>query len=746
MTQLPMTLRAHIVLYSLVLLLSLATMFSCAPGNNSAPKLSPDDTQKLADLHKQALTAPTLADQKLFANQEQGLAHALRADKEEIRALLLLHELHYNTGDNEEAVKYAMQAYNIADSLLLPIQTAQSAHALGNALGRYKNNPIATKNFARAFLIYLDMHDTINVIKVWHDLIPAYLHANIIDSALITCQRCRRFNGLSKNYESMATSYALSGMAHLAIFRSDLFEAKQKNLDSAYTYLKQAAALNKKYNNPQTNEIIATGLVETLYNLAVKAKDANIKQKLGDSSLIYLPTAIKVAKRTGDKDFIHRINILGLKAHYISSHKEKTDAYVDSLAAVAKLTQNEADYVTSYRALSILSAYKQDYENAFNYRILSEKYREILNAKDASFNLPLLIAKTQTEREKQRAAHREASLKQKAQKQTTITIVVTTMLTMLMVIAGLIFHYYKRSKKLNAKINAINEEMRVQSEEIKIKSEEIMDGLTYASIIQFAAMPSANEMKRIFGDNLAYLTARNIVSGDFFWASEDASSRYKLLAVGDCTGHGVPGALLSMLGMSILDYTTRHFGTGEISAGIVLDKMRNNFKRTLNQTSFRTDKTIDSIDIALLVFDTHDKIMHYAAAFRPLLLFRFGEFMRMKADSMPIGIYPREKPHFTDNEMKISKGDIIYLYTDGFVDQDGYEDAAAQYPRAYSSKRFFKLLKNIFTLPFDQQEEIIKEDMDQWCLAKSSTQTDCIKTDDATIVGIAVNNFINFDV
>ena len=119
--------------------------------------------------------------------------------------------------------------------------------------------------------------------------------------------------------------------------------------------------------------------------------------------------------------------------------------------------------------------------------------------------------------------------------------------------------------------------------------------------------------------------------------------------------------------------------------------------------------------------------------------------MRMKADSMPIGIYLREKPHFTDNEMKLCKGDIIYLYSDGMTDQEGYEDADAQAPKAYSTKKFFKLLKGIFQQPFDEQETIIRQSIEEWRLPKAPHQIERDKTDDATIVGVAVNNFIKFD-
>ncbi len=740
-----MTLREHTILFTLMLTLTLATIFSCTPGKPDAPKLSPDDTMKLAHLHEQALNGKTLEESVFYARQEQQLAKELKAGAIEVRALLLLYKLHYDIGRNNEAVDYSFKACNVADSIDDQLLIAKTYHALGNSLGRFKNTPIAAKNFARSFFIYMSMHDTVNWIKVWHDLIPAYLHANMLDSAHVMCQRCRLINKQSDNKEAMVMSYTLSGKTQLAIYRGDAFNPKKKHLDTAVIYFHKADSLNKIYYNPEATKVIASGLLELLYYLSINTKDKALSKHLADSSLMYLPTAIESAAKTGDIDFLHRINILGEKAHYAAGDMPGTERFVDSLMDVAEHTQTPSDLMTAYRAKSILAAYKDDYENAFKNRVLSEKNRDIINSNNLLLNRSITIAMTQNVNDNTKAHNRETALRHQAERQTTITIVITVVLAMLIAFVSLIYHNFKRTKKLNAKINAINEEMHVQSEEIRIKSEEIMDGINYASIIQFAAMPSVTDMKHIFGNNLTYLEARNVVSGDFYWASEDISGRYKLLAVGDCTGHGVPGALLSMLGMSILNYTTRHFGSSEISAGIILDKMRNNFKRTLNQTSFRSDQTVDSIDIALIVFDTQEKTMHYAAAYRPLLLFRYGEMMRMKGDSMPIGIFLREKPHFTDNVMKISKGDIIYLYTDGFTDQDGYEDAAAQSPRAYTGKKFFKLLKDVFTLPFDEQEVRIKAEIDTWRMPKSPTQTECARTDDATIVGVAVNNFIKFD-
>lgn len=722
----------------------LAVLVSCAK-EDGFMRPNANDSLRLADFREQALGSKKLDEAVGYAMKELNLAQDLHYPEDEVKALLLLYELYYNCGKNVEALAYATKASQISDSLGFRRLSAQSYHALGNVMSRFKNNPVATKNFAQAFMSYFEMEDTIAVTDVWRDLMPSYFNANIFDSAMIVCQRSYYFDRRFHNERGMTETKAQHGSMFLAIFRTNAVDPDYSKLDSAHILLREAEAINRKLNDPKIRKIVCIGLAETLYYLSVDAKDPKRSRELADSSMLYLPEACFIAKNTGVAEIIHRINILGVKIKHAVGDVKATELFVDSLVRVADSTKTYIDKETAYRAKSILAAYNDDYENAFANRVLAEKNREVINYRDNSVRLSIQLAKKQNDDFLAISKRKQDELIGESEFQKNVSMMAIGGVTLLLIIGALLFRSFNHTKRLNNKINSINEEIRAQSEVIRVKNEEIMDGITYASIIQFAAMPSASEMKHLFGDHLVYLSARNVVSGDFYWASEDISGRYKLLAVGDCTGHGVPGALLSMLGMSILDYTTRHFGSGEISAGVVLDKMRNNFKRTLNQTSFSNDKSVDSIDIVLLVFDTQAKVLHYSAAFRPLLLFRYGELMRMKADSMPIGIYLREKPHFTDNEMKLCKGDIIYLYSDGMTDQEGYEDADAQAPKAYSTKKFFKLLKGIFQQPFDEQETIIRQSIEEWRLPKAPHQIERDKTDDATIVGVAVNNFIKFD-
>lgn len=742
-----MTLRKALsTIYILLPILILATIMSCAKETSYRHKHNAKDSVILANLHEQALNSLDFDVAIKFANQALSQARELHCGEGQVDALLLLFDLYYDNGRNEEAFEYAAQACVIADSIGNHRQLAKSYHSLGNVLSRFDNSPIASKNLANSFHLYFMMRDTNSVLDVWRDMVAAYYKANIFDSALTGCQRCLFFDRKYNDNFGMSKTLAQYGSTELAMFRSNILTPNYEHLYKAHDLLKQAENINRQYKDPKTRKIIASGLLETYYYMSVIAKSKEQCVELAEKAREYIPEASNAALKTGVPEYIHHINILCVKTLYGANDKKATEQFVDSLAAVAERSNTYTDNETAYRAKSILAAYNGNFHDAFEYRVLAEKNRELTNYSSQSFKQTLLLAKSQHDTETSKALNRESVLKTQAKQQWTMLMVAVLCITMLFIIAALIYRNYKHTQRQSAKINAINEEMRVQSEIIRKKSEELMEGISYASIIQVAAMPSQNEMYNRFGDHLAYYAPRDIVSGDFFWSTETASGRYKLLAVGDCTGHGVPGALLSMLGMSILDYTTRHFGEGEISAGAVLDKMRTYFKRSLNQTSFRTDQTVDSIDIALLVFDTVDKVMHYAAAYRPLLMFRYNKtMMRMKADSMPIGIYLKEKPHFTDNMMKLCKGDIIYLYTDGITDQGGYEDAAAQYPRAYSNKRFFNLLKEVFRQPFELQKARISIDRDEWRRAKSNTQAECELTDDATLVGIAVDNFMHID-
>ena len=216
-------------------------------------------------------------------------------------------------------------------------------------------------------------------------------------------------------------------------------------------------------------------------------------------------------------------------------------------------------------------------------------------------------------------------------------------------------------------IKAQRDEITEQRDEILNQKEEITDSINYASRIQNAVLPLRDHFQEAFSDHFIFYKPRDIVSGDFYWIAEDDDKLYFTAA--DCTGHGVPGAFMSMLGVSSLNEI---FGNenDNLTASRILDLLREKIKFSLHQTG-KDGENKDGMDMALCIYHKNKNLIEYAGAYNPLYLIRKGELQEYKADRMPIGIYHVEKGDFINHEIKIKKGDLIYIFSDGFVDQFG---------------------------------------------------------------------------
>jgi serine phosphatase RsbU (regulator of sigma subunit) len=212
---------------------------------------------------------------------------------------------------------------------------------------------------------------------------------------------------------------------------------------------------------------------------------------------------------------------------------------------------------------------------------------------------------------------------------------------------------------------------------------------------------------------------RDIVSGDYYWL---ASKNDKvIIAVADCTGHGVPGAFMSILGVSFLNEIVNKAVT--IRANEILNQLSGQVIKSLHQTG-KNDKTRDGMEIALCVIDFTKNKLQYSGAFRPLYLIRDSELKEFKGDSMPIGIYEEEDQTFTNSEILFKKDDIIYLFTDGYVDQMGGTER-----KTFRSENLKKLLLGIHNKPMPEQKKVLEKKFEEW-----SGQID--QVDDILIVGI----------
>jgi serine phosphatase RsbU (regulator of sigma subunit) len=214
---------------------------------------------------------------------------------------------------------------------------------------------------------------------------------------------------------------------------------------------------------------------------------------------------------------------------------------------------------------------------------------------------------------------------------------------------------------------------------------------------------------------------RDIVSGDFYWIGEDQKSIF--FTVGDCTGHGVPGAFMSAMGISTLNEIIAN--NDNLKANKVLDLLREKIKTSLHQTG-KEGEAVDGMDIALCVLSGDRKTLHFAGAFNSLLLVRGGEVNEYKGNSMPIGIHYGVEEPFTNHEIRVEKGDSIYLFSDGFPDQFGGPDGAK-----YKKANLKKLIGEIQGKPMKDQHHILERELAEW-------KGTGFQIDDITILGVKI--------
>lgn len=264
-------------------------------------------------------------------------------------------------------------------------------------------------------------------------------------------------------------------------------------------------------------------------------------------------------------------------------------------------------------------------------------------------------------------------------------------------------------------------EIRQQKDEIETQKEEITDSIKYAKRIQNAICPSEKKAMELLHEHFILWRPRDIVSGDYWWITEKNGK--VVVVAADCTGHGVPGAFMSMLGVSFLNEIVNK--NEVIQANEILNQLRHNVKTTLKQKG-EEGEAKDGMDLALVIIDKENMKIQYAGAYNPLFLFKQGELIEKKADRNPIGIYIKEVDSFTNHDIDVEKGDTFYIFSDGFVDQFGGENGGK-----FKTKQFKELLTEIHKLPMNEQKDILNNTIDKW-------RGKIEQVDDIIIVGVRI--------
>ncbi len=527
-------------------------------------------------------------------------------------------------------------------------------------------------------------------------------------------------------------------------------EITRMNLE-ALTYLNMAKVLNFLNRDEQAIEYIEKSkkYLLTLRNPALVYAYRNAGQiyiSLGhyDKAIQNLDSCITLS---GNKLSLLSSAYELMSEAYLGMAKENNDitAYHKAIEYAQKaleyIKQTKTVYLENKAYAVLYKSYAAlgDYKNAFKYALDYIRTNEIIFNDEKTKVVQEMEAKYQA-KEKQQEIEKQKLIidkqmaemkRQRMQRNALIAIVV-----LITAMAFVTYRSYQQKKRDNLIIQQKNKELEQAYEEIRVQRdqlqeqknkiekmhEQLQDSIRYAKRIQTAAMPSDEQLATMFDEYFIFFRPLNIVSGDFYWAKK-IRNRYIAFTVADCTGHGVPGAFVSMLGISLLNEIVQR---REITkASDILEEMRKEIKISLKQsTNFEDSK--DGMDIAFCVYDTQEHILQFAGANNPLYLVRNGELIEYKAVKNPVAVYIREKP-FETHYIEVQPGDIVYLSSDGFYDQPGGPEG-----KKFMRKRFKQMLLNMWNLPAPEQKLVVEKTFEEW---KNGYK----QIDDVCVMGVRFN-------
>jgi len=272
--------------------------------------------------------------------------------------------------------------------------------------------------------------------------------------------------------------------------------------------------------------------------------------------------------------------------------------------------------------------------------------------------------------------------------------------------------------ELTEQVRKATKKIRKQKNEIEAAHKDITDSIRYAKNIQQALLPTVESLQDVLPDGFVLFQPKDIVSGDFYWMQHHNDKVY--FAACDCTGHGVPGAFMSMIGSSLLDEAVVEKGITKPNE--IFFEVRKGFINALKQNE-EDGTQKDGMDAALIAWDKKNTLQ-VAAALNPVLIIRDGEIHEFKPDRHPVGYLTGKQEAFTHHELKLEKGDTVYIFSDGYADQFG-----GPKDKKFMMRNFKKLLLSIQDKTMKDQKTILETTMAEW-------KGDAEQIDDILVMGV----------
>jgi len=707
-------------------------------------------------------------DSRLQKNYETGAKNS-----ENLEILKKLYDL-TKISDPYLALEYAGQALQLAVVDENNTLQAEWSEALADIYFEQKVYYLAMEHYFHAYSIYLSSADNVKSAYALLKYGDTYFIQNVEDVAMSNYEKA----------DSIFQSYSCDDGHAAAMDRIGKVELNRYQYDKAMTFFNDALTISQNIKNQTlvaetyrymasvydqneeyekedqclNNAIIKYRLAGDRYEMAktyYMLGEMHLKNENYNEAFMMFTRSGNIFQVFGTITYVAAVNNRLGRISFIQGDSDKAQRKAFEALSLADANQWLAEKADALLLLSDINNRRKRPDSAYYYLSRFTLVNDSLHeAKSAESFSELQVSITTKEKEKELAIYEQSLQKNKLI--TWIIIAVAAMIALFMVY---VFFNSRKIKKVNSLLTNKNEEINLQkdeilrqkeiadkaNEEILIRNNEIEEinrsitsSINYAARIQKASLPHTDFIKTHFTDGFVYFYPKEAVSGDFYWFSqvkiqrppslfrrkdldEDESNKL-IVAIIDCTGHGVPGAFMSMLGDAFLNQIVNLQKITE--PDLILNELHKLVRTMLQQ---ETTENNDGMDAAICVIDKAAKKLSYAGAKNPLILIQNGKAEKINGDIKSIGGMQKEEQRiFTRHEFDISTPTTFYIYSDGYQDQFGGKEG-----RKLMAKRFREILVEKCNEPFAKQEKYLRKTFVEW-------QGDRIQMDDTTIIGVKI--------
>ncbi len=708
----------------------------------------PDDTTKIEQLNKilwQSINDSAICNS--LAYKIIDIAEKINYPKGVAIAQKNLAAYYFYSGDYSKALELYQESLKIFEEINYKEGIAKNYRNIGNIHYQLGNNKIALEKFYKSLAIREELKDTIGIAKTYNAIgqlfaaVPEYFDSSAVYfyKALKIFEQKQDIFNIAITYINLANYYyqryyelqekkLIDSFAKIDTNRLNQLE------DTAFDYVQKSIQISKQYSIDR--------LTATAYE--IKSQIFSVKGQF-DSVEYYLMKSLDIRK-ANDNNF-------GIVSIYIKLgdlyllQKKYTIAKQYLTQAVEMSQEIGSDYLSkdAYKALSDYYFITNNFKEAYKALKRHDELKDSLENEENTKKLTQLSMQFEFDK-KQKIL--EIQRQQELQRQKLVTRFFFIGFVFTLLLALMIFRSYRQKKKnneilrekndlinrKNALLNQQKEEIEAQRDEIEEQknfvekqNREIKASINYAHRIQKALLTPVSFFENNLKDYFILYKPRDIVSGDFFWGTEIGDKI--IFTAADCTGHGVPGAFMSVLGMSFLNQIISEYDAklDELSSALVLNKLKALIIKALGHGE-DAEEHQEGMDMALIVIDKKSKKINFAGAYNPMLLIRNEEMQVIDADKMPVGYHFHKKDaRFTDKFVEYQENDCVYIFSDGYADQFGGEKG-----RKFSPKRLRQTLLEIHKLPMQEQREILNQKFEDW---RNSPVKKFRQLDDVLVIG-----------